>query len=173
MGKNERYVLKNYVGYGDVKKIALELGISAWSVREILIKNDITIVRTKYTCDHAFFDKDTPESFYFAGLLAADGCITSEKYSKRVKLSLNIHDKHILEKFKNCIGFTGDVREYKYANCNSYSGFKHYACMSIVSSSLCGSLARFNIGHNKTLNYSLPNWMFDHELAGHFFTRIG
>lgn len=61
----------------------------------------------KYNVNENFFSLDTPESFYWAGFIAADGCIL--KNLKVLEIGLGIKDKKHLKKFKSAIKYTGNI----------------------------------------------------------------
>ena len=54
-------------------KVANILGISKSKAYQRLKNLGVINLRTVYSCNHNFFSKDTPEAFYWAGFIAADG----------------------------------------------------------------------------------------------------
>lgn len=128
------------------------------------LKN-LGVLKTKTkTFDKYFFKVDSPELFYWAGFLVADGFITHDKKSNNKYLGVelsNIDDNH-LYKFKDAIGFSGET---------SYS--KRGSCKILLNASgIIDDLAKFNIVPNKSLVYEFPKWMKDHDLCNHFVRGI-
>lgn len=119
----------------------------------------------RYTYDKDFFTRNTPESFYWAGFIAADGCVSMQKNKTKASIlaiCLSAKDKAHLEKFKTSIKFTGNVKTYNRALANPAS------YITIHSAKICESLERFNILPRKTLTYKFPEWLKAHPLVGHF-----
>lgn len=91
-------------------------GISYQSVYGRLKKLDkirsISVAARNKSINHMFFSTFTPTSCYWAGFLAADGCV------RKTRLSINLAkiDKDHLEKLKKAIGFVKLLKQYK----NSY-----------------------------------------------------
>jgi hypothetical protein len=104
---------------------------------------------SKYTLNEEAFNQETEEVYYYAGLLAADGCLfkTSEK-SKRLSLTLHEKDITTIENFKNFIKFDGNILFYR----------KKYPYISITGANkLVNTLEKkFNIVTNKSLIYNPP-----------------
>lgn len=117
----------------------------------------------KNKCDERFFSCDTPQSFYWAGFIAADGCVCLDKGKyPRLKICLAEKDKDHLVKFKRAIKFEGKVHTYHLEKYNSRS------TITIASSKVFNDLARFNIVPRKTLIYTFPKWLNNHPLVNHF-----
>ena len=100
------------------------------------------------------FSKNTPESFYWAGFIAADGCIGKHK---TVAIGLSIKDLKHLEKLRNLIDKRKNINIYK------------KACKLVLSSKkMVADLERFNITPRKTKTYVFPRWLVKHKLVNHF-----
>lgn len=96
------------------------------------------------TYDFGFFDHFTPESAYWAGFLAADGCVRSTRAT--VSLRLAVADFDHVEKFRRAVHYNGEVKT---------SGSAAY--LHINGPRWVISLKRnFNITPRKSLTYSLP-----------------
>ena len=65
--------------------------------------------RTKYDFNDYAFHSFTPDSAYWLGMLASDGCV----YENRNKIYINAQaeDKEHIESFIKFIGYTGEVKE--------------------------------------------------------------
>jgi hypothetical protein len=71
-------------------------------------------VRNPLRCNHRFFDEVTPETAYFAGLIASDGCVMAGKTSKQQpKIYLGVTDLELVEAFAAAIEWADslEVRE--------------------------------------------------------------
>ncbi|MBF0556604.1 MAG: hypothetical protein HQK96_18960, partial [Nitrospirae bacterium] len=101
----------------------------------------------KYTCNENFFSLDTIESFYWAGFIAADGCI----FNNQLNLNTAKYDKSHLQKFVDQMQFEGNICRAKWRN---NCGFQ----IAITSEKLVESVKRFNIVSRKTLIYTFPEW---------------
>ena len=62
--------------------------------------------KTKYTLNHSFFSFPSTESCYWAGFLAADGCITN---NRQLRLALSTNDRQHLEVFRDTLQYTGEI----------------------------------------------------------------
>lgn len=115
-----------------------------------------------------FFSKDTQESFYLAGFLAADGNV--DKNLRRITIGLAEKDLIFLNKIKTLIEFKGNLtksishgskRSEKYKDTTAYF-------LRFSSKQVADDLTRFNIVPCKTKIYDFPEWLIDHPLVHHF-----
>lgn len=121
----------------------------------------------KYDVDDEFFSKESESVFYWAGFLAADGCVQRSKNikwnTKYISLCLAKKDHNHLQKYKDCIGATNPIKK----RCNN----KKYERMDLVitSNQIFEDLGKlFNIIPNKTLTYTFPIWIINHPMVHHF-----
>lgn len=74
------------------------------------------IQHRKYTYNSSIFSIINPYNSYWAGFIAADGCVYYSKKSNNnyavLKLNLSIKDKNILTNFINFSNYTGKYTEY-------------------------------------------------------------
>jgi len=62
--------------------------------------------------NHNYFEHiDSEEKSYFLGFIMADGCVIKDRNSLAIKIHKK--DEHILESFKECIEFEGDLWYHK------------------------------------------------------------
>jgi hypothetical protein len=115
----------------------------------------------KYSCDDAFFSQDTPESFYWAGFIAADGCIKKSRGNTQLKIEISVYDLVHLKKFVSAIKFTGKIENVKWRSTNG-------VVARITSKQIAQDLERFNIVPRKTLIYTFPEWLINHPMVNHF-----
>lgn len=78
------------------------------------IKNRVTALhlgqkKLIYALNHDYFKIPNLENCYWAGFLAADGCV----YKNRVHLIQNSRAKSHLQRFKDDIGFSGEIVDFK------------------------------------------------------------
>jgi hypothetical protein len=128
-----------------VTRMATRLGREEREIRHALDKYDFEYenVRRKYQVNHHFFhpDSESPEQFYWAGFLAANGGIVTEVGSHlayRVEVSISLDDQDFLEKM--VLAFEGTM-PVKTMTTKSYQ-----FCRLIISSKyMVNDLRRFNI----------------------------
>lgn len=84
----------------------------------------------RYDYDENFFARDTEEAFYWAGFIAADGCIADQPNEKMsLRISLATTDKNHLVKFLTDIGsnypiYDSVVRKENFKKEDLERGFK-------------------------------------------------
>jgi hypothetical protein len=70
--------------------------------------------QAKYKHDVNFFSRKSLVACYFAGFIAADGCVFPPK--KTVKIAVHSRDRNILEHFRDATQFTGVIRDHAGGN---------------------------------------------------------
>jgi hypothetical protein len=118
------------------------------------------------------FSIDTEETFYWAGFLAADGCISIRKNYNNRNLILTLGEKDFehLIKFKKFVNSNHPIKERLVRNSLTnmkWSDRKTYT-ITIGSHQIVSDLTRFNIVPRKTFIYNFPNWLITHPLVHHF-----
>lgn len=121
----ESIVIDNYVNkkFGQLKS-GKQFGLSAQTVKKILLKNNIKIRdlhesicianqtndRTvqHYEKNPNFFKKESSDMAWLLGFLASDGNIS--KNGNKIRIELSIVDKEILEKIKEVVGIENPIR---------------------------------------------------------------
>jgi len=123
------------------------------------------MIRNNDTTNYDFFSKDTEESFYWAGFIAADGCVYSKKskYSilKTLDINLSINDRDHLEKFKLALNSSKKL----YIK-NQGKNISFYIAKKF--NPIYDDLLRFGITERKTHTYNMPQWLINHPLVRHF-----
>ncbi len=120
--------------------------------------------KTKHSHNETFFEIPNLINSYWAGFIAADGCI---QHNNKVIIKLSKKDVNHLKKFKTDINFNGVLyectRKTNYGGSpdkQKYNG-KEYSTSTIYLSNaqkLVHDLStRFNIHHRKSLTLSYPN----------------
>jgi len=134
-------------------------------------------VLTRYPCNDDFFKKDSEESFYWAGFIAADGCVKEKRrnlYSNSIcyqlQIGLSQKDKSHIQKFKDAIEYEGPVKDFLVKNSKRNPNWNDTwkSEITVTSKSIFDDLARFNIVPRKSLTLTFPEWMKDHPLKHHF-----
>jgi intein-encoded DNA endonuclease-like protein len=118
---------------------------------------------TKYSHDTSFFDViDTEEKAYFLGLLYADGNVSK----KVISISLQEQDKHILDKFKECLKYTGPI-----ISVTKKGNRKQQYKLTITSEPLVVSLSKWGMFPNKGFKLTFPQIspsLYNHFIRGYF-----
>jgi len=160
-----------------LQKVAEKFGCQKDGVRHSLKRNGYKINKlVRHSCNETFFQQDTPESFYWAGFIAADGCV---RYSERGKYGKPRYDLYIalaqkakshLEKIKDSLEYSGPIKDYLVKNSKRNSKWNDTwkSEISITSKQIFDDLARFNIVPRKSLTYTFPEWLINHPLVYHF-----
>lgn len=107
-----------------IKKKLKEYNIN---IRTISEANKGKIKNTKYSKNETYFNIPTIENCYWAGFIAADGCI-KDKNGKKIsnpllEITLKTSDINHLEKFIKTVNYNGKIynRKQKYKNHFTYS----------------------------------------------------
>ena len=160
---SDERIVEKYKQLKSIRKVGKVLGISRETARVKLKALGILSAPVIHSCNDSFFAQDTPESFYWAGFIGADGCVKlhSKKY-KYLSVGLAKKDRAHIEKFKETLGFTGPISDKVDKNGCESSEIK------IRSDQLFNDLARFNIVPRKSLTYTFPDWLINHEYVNHF-----
>jgi len=123
----------------------------------------------KYNFDETFFSNDTPESFYWAGFIAADGCIKERGNGTCLTIALSYADKRHLQKFKKIIKFSGPISKGKHTDKKRKKVYYESRInITITKTKAIEDLKKFNIIPRKSLIYTFPKWLIKHKLVSHF-----
>lgn len=159
----EQRIVELYNNGIGTNEIALRFDIHRTTVQSILKRNNITLRKTsswKNKYNIHFFDTFTPESCYWAGFIAADGSIRSNRDTLSIKLA-NV-DYHHLEKFAAAIEYTGSIKQNNL-----------YCYIDVNGKWFVDALYdNFNIVSNKTLilepPIKIPDNLIWHYIRGYF-----
>lgn len=120
-----------------------------------------------------FFTEDNDRSFYWAGLLAADGCIRNKiskfksgSQSKVKEVSIGLIDKELIEQF--LIDINGVGRKISENHYKTLKGTSTSYILRFNSAPLYDSLLRFGITEVKSKTLKMPEWLKTHSLINHF-----
>jgi len=106
----------------------------------------------KFNINDSFFKYLSPLNCYWAGFIAADGCIINNK----LILALSTKDLNHLEKFKNDTCSNHNIGIYIKKN-NNLTRMSEYCKLTIYSTNIVNDLnLNFNIFNRKTLTLKPP-----------------
>lgn len=170
-----------YKRLGSLSLVAKELGGTKEGIRNAMARHGLNIKPlTIHTHNDNFFKDDNELSFYWAGFIAADGCIGQRTKSKNgiktlsesyaLSIGLSIKDKEHVEKFKEHIQTTAPIGIYLVKNSEQNPKWNdtEKAEIKITSQKIFTDLMRFNITQRKSLTYTFPEWILDNKLLNHF-----
>lgn len=143
---------EHYKKLESMDKVGKIYGINKGVIRSCFNRLGLGIINRRRNYNRSFFSIDTPESFYWAGFIAADGCVSGKK-SKYISITLAKKDHDHLEKFVKAIEFDRKLKK---------------TSISLCSKEMFNDLARFNIVPRKTKIYTFPEWLVNHPLVNHF-----
>lgn len=176
---DENKICQMYEDGKSTHEISKLLDISNTPIKRILRKNNIKLRNVGhpkiYSCNEDFFKEESEESFYLAGFIAADGSLRQQKYSKVLKITLSTKDKEHLEKMKSLLNSNAIIKYYKttinnniiHNNKTKKSNYDNCE-LNITSKIIFDDLQKFNIVPNKTENYKIPQWLYEHKYFKHF-----
>jgi hypothetical protein len=122
-------------------------------------------IMKKYSCNENYFEEKSLQACYWAGFIAADGCIfidkTNRNRQKRLQIMLSIKDENHLINFKNAINYNGIISKHISENQHFLNDriIKNGEMVSLIISSdkLCNDLSSiFNIHSQKSLTHEPP-----------------
>ncbi len=162
MGSNLSH--ENYLEYKNQGlsrlKISEIFGVTENQLKKIIAKNGWGAKKPNIS-NESCFDDYSEESCYWAGFIAADGCVDAKN---RLRVMLNYDDLAHLEKLRKFLGSTHKISE----NTDKY----YRASLEVTSPHIVDVLElNFNVVPNKTDKYILPKMpdiFFKHFLRGYF-----
>jgi intein-encoded DNA endonuclease-like protein len=160
-----------YNNLGSLSKVADQIGSTKEGIRAFMQRHNIPIKELiKYDVNHGFFKKESEEVFYWAGFIAADGCVKHRGSSCELQIALSSKDYEHIEKFKNTLNYTGPIRQFiiKNSKRNPKWNDTEKSEIAITSQVLFEDLAKFNIVPRKSLTYTFPDWLVNHPLVNHY-----
>lgn len=158
--KYEDEILRSLYGKIKTKDIFTKLsrhscGSIYKRVRELNLKGNMSLAKRKYSINENFFSNGDLESCYWAGFIAADGCIDDKNNS--IKIRLNSKDEQHLERFKKEINFTGPIKKstlkQKSGNISKISEISLWNTIKLRQD----LLEKFNITPRKSLTLKPPD----------------
>jgi len=147
-GITKRDLQIKYEKFGSLRGVAKEYGTDHNVIRGMMGRFGLNYKVINYKSlpvNHDFFSEHTYQSCYWAGFLAADGCI----HNKYVKLSLSEKDLNHLMTFKEHIS-----SEHKLTKTESKGSVCY--CLSVSSSKMVSDLKKFGVVPRKTQTLDFP-----------------
>ena len=119
------------------------------------------IGKRKYSVDDNFFAVPNELNSYYAGFIAADGCIIEKQLknctTKYLNIAIHSKDVELLEQFKKDINYNGPISYYKN---------NEFVRISINSTKIVDDLrTNFNITPRKTFTLEPPNLIETSQIA--------
>lgn len=117
--------------------------------------------KTQYHFNPSYFETPTLESCYWAGFIAADGCIHDKRHWS---IKLSFKDREHLMKLSRCIGYNGPL--YEQTRKSNLNGKTYTSSSLIISNStkLIHDLqTNFRIGPNKSITYTHPKGLTNEQ----------
>lgn len=161
-------IITMYNSGSNMKEIGNMLHFSPETVRDILVQNNIKIrsisqSRRKYDINENYFDViDDPNKAYILGLLYADGNRSGN--SNTITINLQEGDRDILDKIKNCIGFSGPLM---YIDYHSRDNRQNQWKLVISNKHMAEQLYQYGVVPNKEFKVEFPKFL-NEELLPHF-----
>ena len=162
---NKANLAKKYNELCSLKAVGKYFNTSYSSIKKYMIKYDIPFKKQiKYLFTKDYFKYYNKDSFYWAGFLAADGCVKDRKSKNgnriwEISLELSNKDLDHLYKFKNSLNSNHKVFYKEKTNSSN---------ITLVSEEMVCDLKRFNIVPRKTFVYTIPDFVKNSNLVSHF-----
>lgn len=174
MTKHCGTTLKNLIGDEEVKKLYLDKDLSIKQIAEQYNCDDSSIskylhrlgIKLKprkhiYYTNNEYFSIPNIQNSYWAGYIAADGCITERDHG--VVLCCKRDDRIILETIKKHTNCEVPILDEEKINFNK---LKQYSRLTIYSQQIVDDLLKYwNITPRKTLTLQPPKYYMKNDLA--------
>lgn len=159
MELNKEWIISQYSNKKSAREISETLDVCQDTILLYLKKWNIEVRKHNsgykqppdfnkiYHCNSKYFSIPTEENCYWAGFIAADGNITDDN---SIRILIRASDEEILNEFKDCIQYTGNIHHY------NYNG-RTYSRIEVFDKELVESLHRiWNITPRKSLSFQFP-----------------
>lgn len=145
-----------------IAEIAKKFNFSETHVNNLIHKNKIKTRKNRYlySQNNYFFNVPNIQNSYWAGFIAADGCIGNCRGKRFLVINLKNTDRDILEEFKNQTSFTGNISNGKHKGYGKY--IDNIYCYSTIQIRNCDQWIsdlkqHWNITENKSITILRPN----------------
>jgi hypothetical protein len=159
------YLMENY---GKIKTGDILINLSNRTIEDIHYRVQKLGVRgtpglsRSFAVNDSFFDEPNLENCYWAGFIAADGCISRKN---RVALALGEYDKEAIDNLKEKLCFSGPIHKVKCLNKRTNHIVYRYDIV-VSSNNIVNKLQEhWNITPRKTLTLQPPRDYIKDELA--------
>lgn len=164
-----------YARLGSLSLVAKEFNVTKEGIRCRMQRFELEIKPLIiHTIDDDFFSRDNEESFYWAGFIAADGCVKAHGKNKKdicvLSIGLSKKDKSHLEKFVKITNYSGNIYDgiVKFGPNSLVKKDLEKSEIQITSRKMIEDLKRFNVHPRKSLVYCPPLELMKHPLFHHF-----
>lgn len=163
-----------YARLGALSLVAKELGGTKEGIRQAMHRHGLHVNELViHTHNDNFFSLDNELSFYWAGFIAADGCVGIHGNGEIINclgVALARKDRKHLELFGEQIQTTAPVGDYLVKNSERNPEWNDTwkSEIKITSPKICADLVRFDIVPRKSNILTFPEWMKTHPLKHHF-----
>lgn len=128
-----------------------------WKLKKWIANNGMGAIKPVVKNKSVFKNRDCPKANYWAGFIAADGCVDTKG---RLRFYLQLSDYQHLEKFASFVGSNHKINKDEKRNRCSIE----FTCRSMVE-----DLLYWNIVPNKSISYTPPKGFFNsHFIRGLF-----
>lgn len=162
----------SYAELKSLKAVARKFKIDPGTIKRYMIKYGLDFTaKIVYLCDEDFFSRDTEEALYWAGFIAADGCIRERKgIPVNLFIGLSSKDEEHLYKFKKHINAENPIKRYIVKNSKNNPKWNDTETVQfeLTSRKIVSDLLRFGITCRKTKTYIIPDWVIVHPMRRHF-----
>jgi len=166
---DEDLIKKLYLSGHTTKQIAKTLKVSVPTIKRRLKKMNLR-KNASYVFNHDSFEKFTPDSCYWAGFIAADGCISKQSdRQNRLMIELSDKDTKHLENFSD---YLQRVPNKIYKRTTTRNGtLCPLASINVCSNKISENLSdNFNIGPAKSFTLippkNIPDAFISHYIRG-------
>lgn len=164
---DQKFIIDTYKRLGSINAAAKELNIYTHQLTRYFIKHNIPYNKNaKYRRygninEKYFSDTENANALYWAGFIAADGCI----HKAKISIGLSIKDTDHVQKFKDSLQIKNPIKisDYKINN----RPFKA-AIINVYSKKMVNDLEKYNIGPRKSLTYTFPQNIANHKYVNAF-----
>lgn len=170
----EKEIIDNYNSESSTN-LAKRFGCSRSLILKIWMDNGLNgkdIGRQYYSNFDYFSNMDSPDKAFYAGWIAADGCVYDRDNGLNQKsLSIGIHEKdeELIRNFLNKIKSNNPIIHRTQVTKRGI--LTPVAQIQIVSNKLCDDLAKYNIVPKKTWTFlptKIPKDLMSHFIRGYF-----
>ena len=173
--RTQEEVAKLYNELGSLSKVAKKIGATKEGVRMFMKRHNIPVKDlVRYDVNHDFFKKENERSLYWAGFIAADGCVKQRigrnDFRYELSIGLSSKDHNHLEKLASDIEYNGPVRKFMIKNSkrNPKWNDTEKSEIQISSKDIFDDLDKYNIVPRKSLIYAFPKHLVGNPLVHHF-----
>lgn len=168
--EDEKKIINYYKSGKSILWISKQMTLGYPIIRRILAENNVEIdpqrKAHKHSFDLDFLEKQSENLAYFIGLMSTDGCVSAK--SNRIYIELQLSDKETLDKIRNAMNLTREVKEYE-----TSKGYKN-AKLYLENKRAKEIMIYYGVIPNKTYDpnykppYNLDEEYFIHYLRGAF-----